>query len=661
MKQKIRVRSPFRGGQIITEPTELYGRDKELEYLETALLHTSNHVEVIAERKFGKTSLLRCFMAKVEQEYDEPILIVYADVSQFICSRWQHFYAHLLRLTHLKLLKYFKHIAEAVINELPASYRVMTPPMTFTDSFADELIESKWNYTTDILSRYFAKLAQHGLDVVLLLDELTYATHYFNGDELHFSHLRNLAMSRDKFSVNIAFADRRTQDEIAPERETSPGLNFIHQTLRLGVLSEQNARKLIIENGRKGTVPVEFTEKEIEFILWQSGRLSFLLQLIAEKIYLQKARNKTVDLNRVARQVTEAARSHMLEPWRVSSNEERLVLQTITSGKPVAAILQPTQKRLLSRRLILQNERGELKLYCPIFESFIQDQLALSPPVNSVASLVSAPLRHHEENIYRVLEHLNHLKTRQEVEQWLLNFDNYEERVLAIRLLFHIHYYDLTQTRILCEQLHQRLGRTVGRKIDRRRQVVYVTFGGPAKSGETIARYYRSANHIPADKFISAEQLLRSSPSSVRLQQPARNKTYVILDDFIGSGTQMSKFWNRLDKNWKASNWIYLSLLGYEAGITHISRNTNLKVQTVHKLTERDKVLSPSANIYSQAELSDAKRMLEHYGSQLYREHPLGYENGQGLVVFHDSVPNNTLPIIWSTNNWTPIFRRHGG
>ena len=65
MKQKIRVRSPFRGGQIITEPTELYGRDKELEYLETALLHTSNHVEVIAERKFGKTSLLRCFMAAV--------------------------------------------------------------------------------------------------------------------------------------------------------------------------------------------------------------------------------------------------------------------------------------------------------------------------------------------------------------------------------------------------------------------------------------------------------------------------------------------------------------------------------------------------------------------------------------------------------------------
>lgn len=654
MAQKIRVRSPFRGGQIITEPTELYGRERELENLETSLLHTSNNVQVIGERKFGKTSLLRCFMAKVQQEYDEPILIVYADISQFICNRWQHFYANLLRITHLQLLECFEEIAETVINELPASYRVMKPPFSFTHAFAEELIESKWSHTTNILSRYFALLKQHGLDVVLLLDELTYGKHYFNGDERHFSHLRNLAMLREKFSVNIAFADRRTQDEIAPERETSPGLNFINQTLRLGVLSEQNARKLIIENGRKGTIPVEFTEEEIEFILWQSGRLSFLLQLIAEKIYLLKARNKTVDFTGVAREVTEAARGHMVEHWRVSSNDERLVLQTITSGKPVPSSLQTTQKRLLSRRLIWQNEDGELSPYSPIFEAFIQDQIAQSPPITSVASLSSAPLRHHEADIYRVLEHLNHIKSQSEVERWLLNFNSYEERTLAIKLLFHIHYYDLTQTRILCEQLHQRLGRTVGRNIDRRRQVVYVTFGGPAKSGETIARYYRSANHIPADKFISAERLLHD-------QQPASNKTYVILDDFIGSGTQMTKFWARLESNWKACNWIYLSLLGYEAGINHISRQTNLKVKTVHQLTERDKVLSPSALVYSGAELEDAKRMLEHYGKQLYRQHPLGYENGQGLVVFHDSVPNNTLPVIWSTNNWSPIFRRHGG
>jgi hypothetical protein len=42
-----------------------------------------------------------------------------------------------------------------------------------------------------------------------------------------------------------------------------------------------------------------------------------------------------------------------------------------------------------------------------------------------------------------------------------------------------------------------------------------------------------------------------------------------------------------------------------------------------------------------------------------HRSHPLGFENSQGLIVFEHSVPNNTLPIIWSSkNNWIPLFAR---
>lgn len=41
--------------------------------------------------------------------------------------------------------------------------------------------------------------------------------------------------------------------------------------------------------------------------------------------------------------------------------------------------------------------------------------------------------------------------------------------------------------------------------------------------------------------------------------------------------------------------------------------------------------------------------------------HPLGFERSQALIVFEHTVPNNTLPIIWSSkNNWIPLYPRVG-
>lgn len=38
--------------------------------------------------------------------------------------------------------------------------------------------------------------------------------------------------------------------------------------------------------------------------------------------------------------------------------------------------------------------------------------------------------------------------------------------------------------------------------------------------------------------------------------------------------------------------------------------------------------------------------------------HTLGYKNSQALIVFAYNPPNNTLPIIWSSNNWIPLYPR---
>jgi hypothetical protein len=50
-------------------------------------------------------------------------------------------------------------------------------------------------------------------------------------------------------------------------------------------------------------------------------------------------------------------------------------------------------------------------------------------------------------------------------------------------------------------------------------------------------------------------------------------------------------------------------------------------------------------------------------GRELTPQSPLGYGDQAGLVVFHNTVPNNTLPIFWSNGrvnelSWKPLFSR---
>jgi hypothetical protein len=183
-------------------------------------------------------------------------------------------------------------------------------------------------------------------------------------------------------------------------------------------------------------------------------------------------------------------------------------------------------------------------------------------------------------------------------------------------------------------------------------RAVFITFGGPAKSGAAIARYYYAASGVDAQRFRSDREL--GSISS--------NGAFVLLDDFIGSGSQITRYWERLSAAGKSAEWVCAALLGYKEGVERIKAGTGIRVVVNELLTERDKVFSTESSVFDRAELPAARLTFESYGNRLFQGHPLGYEDGQALVAFHDSVPNNTLPVIWSERmGWKPIFRRHGG
>ena len=58
-----------------------------------------------------------------------------------------------------------------------------------------------------------------------------------------------------------------------------------------------------------------------------------------------------------------------------------------------------------------------------------------------------------------------------------------------------------------------------------------------------------------------------------------------------------------------------------------------------------------------------AQDVMLQIGRQLVPQYPLGYGNMEALVSFHNTIPNNTLPVFWSMGSvnghpWTPLFPR---
>ena len=76
------------------------------------------------------------------------------------------------------------------------------------------------------------------------------------------------------------------------------------------------------------------------------------------------------------------------------------------------------------------------------------------------------------------------------------------------------------------------------------------------------------------------------------------------------------------------------------------------------------RALAPEARIFEdEGERAFAQDVMLQIGRQLVPQSPLGYGDMGALVSFHNTVPNNTLPVFWSAGKangreWRPLLPR---
>lgn len=253
---------------------------------------------------------------------------------------------------------------------------------------------------------------------------------------------------------------------------------------------------------------------------------------------------------------------------------------------------------------------------------------------------------------------------KQDIHNWLSNFNgkvynsDVEQR-LALWLLCNFTYYSYEDVTHLCRYLFRAFlhDYVVTNKIDTNvlkntiSNLFFTSIGSASESGGLLLYHFRQEARLSIDRFFY--------PTSI---QSTDNDTLVLIDDVtISGGTALRTFYNLKLNNKPNKSIYYLTIIASEEAVKKLS-SVGIKVIYCSLIDERNQCFSSTSMIYNRySSLKEpTKNMVEEYGKLIVSRKikPLGYKNGSYNFGFYYNIPNNTLPIYWSSNNWNPIFPR---
>lgn len=253
--------------------------------------------------------------------------------------------------------------------------------------------------------------------------------------------------------------------------------------------------------------------------------------------------------------------------------------------------------------------------------------------------------------------------TPYDVIRWLFNFED-EDVELAVQLLEHVVF-------LRDDDVKGRLyDQIVKLPKDRRKHIV--PLGKPGKSGAAISYWIHGLmkrNDLQSMNFHSSVETFISYRNSVAWE--TLNDVVVYVDDFIGSGGSVVEALSSLDKKKlrpevlsdACSVRLYVvAAIVIDNGYSKITKDIS---GAVILGDSHCKGFDPHKKVFgSYFKTKAVREMCYKYGEQLYKGCPLGYKNTQSLVLMQHSSPNNTIPVLWSDNqyqgrNWIPLMPRN--
>lgn len=259
--------------------------------------------------------------------------------------------------------------------------------------------------------------------------------------------------------------------------------------------------------------------------------------------------------------------------------------------------------------------------------------------------------------------------TEDQVRSWLEQFGEPPEQRLMFTLLQHVKFYTHAHLRQKIVEAHGIVTRGTVRKMEegklKRSDILISYLDGPAKSGAQYAKLYADENSIYADNVIELGKLKKTLSDRDDFQ------VLVFIDDIIGSGKSGETYLTRLHEDCgdiireRQLKLCVIGICGLEAGKTRVEHTAEklglpVRMSVCDPLGDDARCFSDSSPVFSDPiSRQRARELAIRYGSRLEKSAPLGYADGQLLVVFESNCPNNSLPVLWKrSKEWSPLFER---
>jgi len=261
------------------------------------------------------------------------------------------------------------------------------------------------------------------------------------------------------------------------------------------------------------------------------------------------------------------------------------------------------------------------------------------------------------------------------IREWLEQFDSLESQRYMFKLLEHVKFYTNNEIREKMEDLFREVKKEIRKNEkeriikdnQRKRDDILVSYldQSPVKSGAEYAKLFVEANNIYKDNSTTIAKLEKKINESKDLN------ALIFIDDFIGSGKSIIENLKELTDNYKElilrKKLIVIIgvITGFLEGKHLIEKSVQslglpIKIVILDPLDKSNKVFDNESSVFTKPiERERTKKICYEIGLNLEKKHPLGYDNCQATVVFPNTCPNNSLPILWKkTKTWNPIFER---
>jgi hypothetical protein len=256
------------------------------------------------------------------------------------------------------------------------------------------------------------------------------------------------------------------------------------------------------------------------------------------------------------------------------------------------------------------------------------------------------------------------------VRTWLNQFGDNTRQRLAFAILRGLKFYCQSEIRAKVKEAYGIVRRQlthVPEEGKRKRSDILVSYlDGPGKSGARYAKLYADENDIYYDNVVAPESLgdrLKKAGTEV--------KAVVFVDDLIGTGKSAAGNFEKFAEEQNVVAYrdqvkmFFLAICGLSSGVQYFEKRLSKLPLQVHvhvcdRLDEKDQVFSESSRFFQDAaQRHEGLALCREIGTTLEKKQPLGYDEAQLAVIFEDTAPNNSLPVLWKKGkNWTPLFPR---